>query len=153
MRLQHLRLTRPPLKRTSWTTTRQPHVQIQKNPGYSQNNSRKFRKIQEKIRGICGGYPNLASYPRTRGGPIGADILGGMGGMESWMGRMDTLEMERIDQVTTPLYPPPCQDHEFPISRKLKDLERGGGCFGTNMSGSDVVLEDRKSTRLNSSHI
>ena len=61
--------------------------------------------------------------------------------MESWMGRMDTLEMKRIDQVTMPLYPPPCQDHEFPISRKLKDLERGGGCFGTNMSGSDVVLE------------
>ena len=63
-----------------------------------------------------------------RGGPIGADILGGLGGMESWMGRMDTLEMERIDHVTMPLYPPPCQDHEFPISRKLKDLE-GGGLF------------------------
>ena len=38
---------------------------------------------------------------------------------------MDTFEMERIDHVTTPLYPPPCQDHEFPISRKLKDLEGG----------------------------
>ena len=60
--------------------------------------------------------------------------------MESWMGRMDTLEMERIDHVTTPLYPPPCQDHEFSISRRLKDLE-GGGCFGTNTSGSDMVLE------------
>ena len=59
--------------------------------------------------------------------------------MESWMGRMDTFEMERIDHATMPFYPPPCQDHEFPTSRKLKDLE-GGGCFGTNMSGSDVVL-------------
>ena len=59
--------------------------------------------------------------------------------MESWMGRMDTFEMERIDHVTTPFYPPPCQDHEFPISRKLKDLE-GGGCFGTNTSGLDMVL-------------
>ena len=48
--------------------------------------------------------------------------------MESWMGRMDTLEMERIDHVTTPLYPPPCQDHEFSISRRLKYLE-GGGLF------------------------
>ena len=60
--------------------------------------------------------------------------------MESWMGKMDTFEMERIDHVTTPLYPPPCQDHEFSISRRLKDLE-GGGCFGTNTSGADVVLE------------
>ena len=61
--------------------------------------------------------------------------------MENWMGRRDTFEMERIDHVTMPLHPPPCQDHEFPIPRKLKDLEGGGGCFGTNMSGSDVVLE------------
>ena len=61
--------------------------------------------------------------------------------MESWMERMDTFEMERIDHVTTPLYPPPCKDHEFPISRKLKDLEGGGGCFGTNKSGVDVGLE------------
>ena len=48
--------------------------------------------------------------------------------MESWMGRMDTFEMERIGHVTMPLYPPPCQDHEFSISRRLKDLE-GGGLF------------------------
>ena len=47
--------------------------------------------------------------------------------------------MERTDHVTTPFHPPPCQDHVFPTSRKLKDLE-GGGCFGTNMSGLDVVL-------------
>ena len=60
--------------------------------------------------------------------------------MESWMGRMDTFEMERIDHVTMPLYPPPCQDHEFSISRRLKDLG-GGGCFGTNTSRADVVLE------------
>ena len=59
--------------------------------------------------------------------------------MESWMGRMDTFEMGRTDHVTMPFYPPPCQDHEFPTYRKLKDLE-GGGCFGTNTSGSDVVL-------------
>ena len=59
--------------------------------------------------------------------------------MESWMGRMDTFEMERIDHATMLFYPPPCQDHECPTSRKLKDLE-GGGCFGTNTSRSDVVL-------------
>ena len=55
--------------------------------------------------------------------------------MESWMGKMDTFEMERIDHVTTPLYPPPCQDHEFPISRKLKDLERGGVVLGQTCLG------------------
>ena len=38
------------------------------------------------------------------------------------------FEMERIDHVTTPLYPPPCQDREFSISRRLKDLE-GEGLF------------------------
>ena len=55
-----------------------------------------------------GGYPSLSSYPGRRGGPTGADILGQLGEMESWMGRMDTFEMERIDHVTMPLYPPPC---------------------------------------------
>ena len=48
--------------------------------------------------------------------------------MKSWMGRMVTFEMERIDHVTMPSYPPPCQDHEFSISRRLKNLE-GGGLF------------------------
>ena len=55
--------------------------------------------------------------------------------MESWMERMDTFEMERIDHVTTPLYPPPCKDHEFPISRKLKDLEGGGVVLGQTHLG------------------
>ena len=54
--------------------------------------------------------------------------------MESWMGRMDTFEMERIDHVTAPFYPPPCQDHEFPTSRKLKDLE-GGVVLGQTRPG------------------
>ena len=54
--------------------------------------------------------------------------------MESWMGRMDTLEMEMTGHVTMPLYPPPCQDHEFSISRRLKDLE-GGGCLGQTHPG------------------
>ena len=54
--------------------------------------------------------------------------------MESWMGRMDTFEMGRTDHVTMPFYPPPCQDHEFPTSRKLKDLE-GGVALGQTHPG------------------